>query len=215
MNETPPKNEGTLWRRLRRGLSKTRHRLAEGIGDLLLGERAIDEAVLEELETALLLTDVGVDATQQIIEALTNRVKRRELGDTIALHRALSEMLKERLAPLQQPFEVGSAQPCVMLFVGVNGVGKTTTIGKMAARLRAEGAICAVGGGRHLSRGGCGTIAGLGRAQRHGGYRPKPGGGQRFGGLRCRFRPPAPGALTCCSPIRRGGCRPRSTSWRN
>ncbi len=139
LSETEPKDEGALWRRLRRGLSKTRGRLAEGIGNLLLGERAIDQAVLEELETALLLTDVGVDATRKIVAALTARVKRRELRDMAALHRALSELLKERLTPLQRPFEVGSARPSVMFFVGVNGVGKTTTIGKMARRLRGDG----------------------------------------------------------------------------
>ena len=139
MSETVPKNEGALWRRLRRGLSKTRARLGEGIGNLLLGERAIDETVLEELEAALLLTDVGVETTQQVIETLTRRVKRRELSDTVALHSALSDLLKERLAPLQKPFEVDSERPCVMLFVGVNGVGKTTTIGKLSKRLQAQG----------------------------------------------------------------------------
>ncbi len=139
LSETKPKNESKLWRRLRSGLSKTRDRLAAGIGDLLLGERAIDDRVLEELEAALLLTDVGVDATQQIIAALTKQVKRRELSNTAALHRALSSLLKERLAPLQKPFELGRARPWVILFVGVNGVGKTTTIGKMAQLLQAQG----------------------------------------------------------------------------
>ena len=139
LSETARKNEGPFWQRLKQGLSKTRGRLAEGVGNLLLGERRIDQDVFEELETALLLTDVGVDATQQIVEALSTRVKRRELNDTAALHRALGELLKERLAPLQQPFEVGSSRPYVLLFVGVNGAGKTTTIGKMASRLKANG----------------------------------------------------------------------------
>ena len=139
MSETARKNEGPFWQRLKQGLSKTRGRLAEGVGNLLLGERRIDRDVFEELETALLLTDVGVDATQQIVETLSTRVKRRELSDTAALHRALGELLKERLAPLQQPFEVGSPRPYVLLFVGVNGAGKTTTIGKMASRLKSDG----------------------------------------------------------------------------
>jgi len=86
-----------------------------------------------------LLTDVGVDATQRIVEDLSRQVKRRELNDTAALHRALAKLLKERLASLQQPFEMGSARPGVLLFVGVNGAGKTTTIGKMARRLQADG----------------------------------------------------------------------------
>lgn len=139
LSESALKNEGPFWRRLKQGLSKTRGRLAEGVGNLLLGERRIDRGVLEELETALLLTDVGVDATQRIVEALSARVKRRELNDTAALHRALGELLKEWLTPLQQPFEIGSSRPCVLLFVGVNGAGKTTTIGKMASRLQADG----------------------------------------------------------------------------
>ena len=139
LSETARKNEGPFWQRLKQGLSKTRGRLAEGVGNLLLGERQIDRGVLEELETALLLTDVGVDATRRIVEALAARVKRRELNDTAALHRALGETLKEWLTPLQQPFEVGKSRPCVLLFVGVNGAGKTTTIGKMASRLQAGG----------------------------------------------------------------------------
>ena len=139
LSETARKNEGPLWQRLKQGLSKTRSRLAEGVGDLLLGERRIDEDVLDELETALLLTDVGVDATRRTVAALSARVKRRELNDTAALHRALGELLKEWLAPLQQSLEIGTARPAVLMFVGVNGAGKTTTIGKMASRLQADG----------------------------------------------------------------------------
>ena len=120
-------------------MGKTRSRLAAGVGNLLLGEREIDAGVLEELETALLLTDVGVDATSQIMDALSARVKRRELNDTAALHGALAGLLKERLAGLQQPFELQAARPCVIFFVGVNGAGKTTTIGKMARHLQDRG----------------------------------------------------------------------------
>ena len=139
LSETGQKNEGAFWRRLKAGLSKTRGRLAEGVGNLLLGEREIDAGVMEELETALLLTDVGVDATAHIMAALSARVKRRELNDTAALHGALAGLLKERLAGLQKPFEVTAAHPFVVFFVGVNGVGKTTTIGKMARRLQDQG----------------------------------------------------------------------------
>ena len=139
LSESAGKNEGRFWQRLKKGLGKTRGRLAESIGNLLLGERRIDQDVLDELETALLLTDVGVDATRGIIDTLAARVKRRELGDTAALYRALREVLEERLRPLQQPFAVGASRPCVLMFVGVNGAGKTTTIGKLASRLRADG----------------------------------------------------------------------------
>ncbi len=139
LSDPARKNEGPIWQRLKQGLGKTRGRLAEGVGNLLLGERRIDEDILEELETALLLTDAGVDATQQIVGELSARVKRRALNDTVALHRALGALLKEKLAPLQKPFEVGTSRPFVLLFVGVNGAGKTTTIGKLASRLQGDG----------------------------------------------------------------------------
>ncbi len=139
MSEAEEKNEGSLWRRLKDGLSKSRGALAEGVGNLLLGEKEVDESVLEELETALLLTDVGVDATQDIMAALSQRVRRRELNDTTALHAALAKLLKDMLVPLARPFAVSDAKPFVVFFVGVNGVGKTTTIGKLARRLQKEG----------------------------------------------------------------------------
>ncbi len=132
--------KGGFWRRLKSGLSKTRGQLAEGVGNLLLGEKEIDESVMEELETALLLTDVGTDTTRDIMAELARRVKRRELNDTRALHGALAGLLKDALAPLVRPFEIDpAARPFVVFFVGVNGVGKTTTIGKLAQRLKGEG----------------------------------------------------------------------------
>jgi fused signal recognition particle receptor len=133
-------NPGGLWRRLKAGLGKTRAQLAEGVGTLLLGEKEIDAEVLAELETALLLTDVGVDATEEIMAELTRRVKRQELNNTMALHGALGAMLKEMLAPVSAPFTVSDGTPpFVVFFVGVNGVGKTTTIGKLAKRLQSDG----------------------------------------------------------------------------
>lgn len=125
-----------LWRRFRRGLGKTRNQLASGVGNLILGEREIDETVLEDLETALLMTDVGVDTTTEIMDQLRTRVSRKELSNTQALHEALSELLKEILKPLQAPFNVTKERPFVVFFVGVNGAGKTTTLGKLAKRLK-------------------------------------------------------------------------------
>jgi fused signal recognition particle receptor len=134
------KGKGGFWRRLKSSLTKTRGQLAEGVGNLLLGEKEIDEAVLEELETALLLTDVGVDATQEIMDDLTRRVKRRELNDTVALHGALAGLLKDLLAPLSRPFEIPANQrPFVVFMVGVNGAGKTTTIGKLGRLFKEQG----------------------------------------------------------------------------
>ncbi len=128
-----------LWSRLSRSLAKTRRQIAAGVGDLLLGERAIDEDVLEELETSLLTADVGVDATERIVAALRQRVSRRELADTKALHAALAEELLSLLRPVAGPFAVGAERPYVVLVVGVNGAGKTTLIGKLAHRLGEQG----------------------------------------------------------------------------
>ena len=139
LREAAGASEGGFWRQLQAGLSNTRDRLADGVGSLLLGPRQIDAQILEELETALLLADLGVDAVQGIMAELSARAKRRELGDTAALHDALSLLLKERLAPLQKPFEPSSARPFVIFLVGVNGVGKTTTAGKLARRLGNRG----------------------------------------------------------------------------
>lgn len=136
---TAEKGGKGLWGRLRSGLSKTRTQLAEGVGNLVLGEREINEDVLEELETALLLTDVGVETTMQIMDELRNQVQRKELNNTRALHRALGILLKSRLSVLQRPLELSDAKPHVIFFVGVNGVGKTTTIGKLAKQLHREG----------------------------------------------------------------------------
>ena len=133
------KIERGFWRKLRAGLTKTRAQLAEGVGNLLLGEKEIDAKVLEELETALLVTDVGVEATATVMDSLTRRVKRKQLNDTVALHGALREELRTMLEPLSRPFTVGERRPWVVFFVGVNGSGKTTTIGKLAKRLSGEG----------------------------------------------------------------------------
>jgi fused signal recognition particle receptor len=138
-DEAQGKQKSGLWGRLKSGLSKTRAQLAEGVGTLILGEKEIDDSVLEDLETALLMTDVGVETTQAIMDDLAPRVARRELNDTRALHGALGSLLRERLVPLQKDLNISDKKPHVIFFVGVNGVGKTTTIGKLAKRLQAEG----------------------------------------------------------------------------
>lgn len=132
--------QGGFWTRLKSGLGKTRTQLAAGVGNLLLGEKEIDDEVLAELETALILTDVGVDATREIMDELSKRVKRKELNDTRALHRALAHLLKEMLVPLHKPLVIPrDKRPFVIFFVGVNGVGKTTTIGKLARYFQHDG----------------------------------------------------------------------------
>ena len=127
------------WTRLRDSLAKTRQRIAAGMGDLLLGERVIDEDLLDELETALLVADVGVDATQRVVESLKDRLSRRELGNAAELRAAMSRELVALLTPVARPFRLGDERPYVVLVVGVNGAGKTTLIGKLAKRLVSQG----------------------------------------------------------------------------
>jgi fused signal recognition particle receptor len=136
----PGDNQGGWFARLKQGLSKTSASLGEGMASLFLGKKAIDDDLLDELETRLLMADVGVEATTAIVQSLTKRVARKELADSDALYKALQEELAGLLAPVEKPLLVDSGkQPYVILVVGVNGVGKTTTIGKLAKKLQGEG----------------------------------------------------------------------------
>ncbi|WP_415753724.1 signal recognition particle-docking protein FtsY [Pseudomonas leptonychotis] len=126
--------------RLKQGLSKTSASLGEGMASLFLGKKAIDDDLLEDLETRLLTADVGVEATTAIIGNLTKRVARKELADSGALYKALQGELTALLKPVEQPLKIDSSkQPYVILVVGVNGAGKTTTIGKLAKKLQQDG----------------------------------------------------------------------------
>ena len=134
-----PERKG-FFSRIKSGLSRTRGNLAGGLGTLLLGKKEIDDDLLEEIETQLLMADVGVAATQEIINDLTARSSRKELKDSDALYEALKISLNDLLTPCHAPLVIDtSKKPYVILMVGVNGVGKTTTIGKMAKRFQSEG----------------------------------------------------------------------------
>jgi len=135
----PAEDRPGFIRRLRNRLNRGNSWLTYDIADLLRG-RQIDAAILEELETRLITADVGVEATERILEGLRRRVARRELTDARALITALREAIVEILAPVAVPLRIDPAQsPYVILVVGVNGSGKTTTIGKLARRFAAEG----------------------------------------------------------------------------
>lgn len=130
----------SLFQRIKQGLSRTSSQFAEGLGNLLLGKKEIDDELLEELEAHLLMADVGVDATTRIIDQLTERVARKQLTDGDALYTALQAQLNELLIPAEKPLVISEdKKPFVILVVGVNGVGKTTTIGKLAKRFQREG----------------------------------------------------------------------------
>lgn len=132
-------DKGGFFSRLKQGLSRTRHRLSDGLQDLFLGEKALDDDLIEEIETILLSSDVGVTVTQDIIDDLTKRISRQEIIDSKAVLARLQDHLVDILAPAEVALDVGGHSPFVILMVGVNGAGKTTTIGKLAKRLQAEG----------------------------------------------------------------------------
>jgi fused signal recognition particle receptor len=128
-----------LFQRLRAAFSRGGETLGAGLG-AILGGRKIDAAALEELETRLLQADCGMAVTDELIEGLRKRVARQQLGDVDALLAALREDITALLTPVAQPLVIDRAhKPYTILVVGVNGSGKTTTIGKLAQRFGAEG----------------------------------------------------------------------------
>jgi len=126
--------------RLKSGLSRTRERLSGGIGTLVLGEKSIDPDTLVDVETQLLAADVGLEATDRIIAKLKQGLARKQLADPEAFLVALREEMRAILQPCDRALEIESEhKPFVILMVGVNGVGKTTTIGKLAKRFQSQG----------------------------------------------------------------------------
>ena len=124
--------------RLKQGLSRTRSQLGNQLASLFGGGK-IDADVYEELETILLTSDVGISATQALLDDIKQRVARQALSDTSQLKAALKESLMALLAPLEKPLDTTEHQPFVIMLTGVNGAGKTTTIGKLTHLFQAEG----------------------------------------------------------------------------
>lgn len=125
--------------RLKQGLTKTHESIVGRIDTLLLGKKQIDADTLEELEEILITADIGVKTTVELIRTLEQRLKRNELQDGDALKTALKKEITDRLIQVNSPLDVNAARPFVILVIGVNGVGKTTTIGKLAAQYRLAG----------------------------------------------------------------------------
>jgi len=122
--ENPSSPRKGFFARLRQGLTKTRGHFSEGIAKALLGKKEIDDELLEEVETQLLMADVGVDATQSILSNLTRALKRGELRDGEAVLRALKDSLTDLITPLEKPLALdGSKKPFVILMAGINGAG--------------------------------------------------------------------------------------------
>ncbi|MCI0732709.1 MAG: signal recognition particle-docking protein FtsY [Methylococcaceae bacterium] len=129
-----------LFQRLRTQLKKTRSGLTELLAAIPVGKKEIDSDLLEDIESTLILADIGVEATREIIDNLTRSVERKQLSDAAALGTALRENLLAMLKPCDLPLIIEpGGKTFVILVVGVNGVGKTTTIGKLAKRLQSKG----------------------------------------------------------------------------
>ena len=129
-----PKKKG-LFARLREGLSKTRGNMTEKVDEMVRDNRKVDEDFYEELEDILIMADCGMKATDAIIGELRTRVKRQNVKDAASARELLKQIMIEQMDIPRQPLK----RPMVMLMVGVNGVGKTTTIGKLALRFQAIG----------------------------------------------------------------------------
>jgi len=127
-----------LFQRLRAKWSATQRSLGQGLGDLLLGERRLDDTLVDDIETLLLAADVGVETAQALTADIARGLTRKELTDTRAVYRRLRQDILAIVQPAARPL-LPSARPFVVMVVGVNGVGKTTTIGKIAHRLRRDG----------------------------------------------------------------------------
>jgi len=126
----------TSWlARLKRGLSRT----GQSLGGLFVGVK-VDENLFEELETALIMADAGIEATERLLTALRARVRKERIDDAAAVKTALRDLLAEHLRPLERRFELNPSSPLVVMIAGVNGAGKTTSIGKLAHTFQRRGA---------------------------------------------------------------------------
>ncbi len=137
--EQPAAEKPSLLQRFKQGLAKTRDKLSNGLANVIFGQKKIDAALVEEIETQLILADVGMEATADVINALTDRLNRHELNDGEAVFTTLREQLTGMLVPPSSPWPEFAQKPHLILMVGINGAGKTTTIGKLAKWLQAQG----------------------------------------------------------------------------
>ncbi len=125
--------------KLKSGLAKTRKFLVKNIDDILLGDRVIDQKLFEELEETLITSDVGPAFTYELIEKMKEQVKRKELGDPELLRKILRDTITDTLRKSEAPLSIPQNELFTIMVVGVNGTGKTTTIGKLARNLKNSG----------------------------------------------------------------------------
>ena len=128
-----------FFQRLKDGLSKSHQGLVNKIDQIIIGKKKIDDDLLADLEETLITSDIGVSTAQLLLDHVTQKVKRKELEDADLLKMTLQEQMFQILSQQEKPIPLASARPFVMMVVGVNGTGKTTTIGKMAQKFAAQG----------------------------------------------------------------------------
>lgn len=139
-SEAVAENKPSFFARLKSSLSRTRNQLASKLASLVLGKKEIDAELLQQLEKILLEADLGVVVTKNIIQHLTNSLNRQQLKNPQDLFAQLKAELESQLLPLQQPLTISTEQkPFVIMMIGVNGTGKTTSIGKLANQLKNQG----------------------------------------------------------------------------
>ncbi|MEW5803087.1 MAG: signal recognition particle-docking protein FtsY [bacterium] len=127
------------FKRLCQGLSKTHTNFVGGIERLFRGKKYIDDELFEELEEILILADLGFQTSHEVVERLQDEARRKKIKETSSLNKTLQNELMKILEPLQSSLDISGHSPFVMMVLGVNGVGKTTTIGKLAARFSRQG----------------------------------------------------------------------------
>ncbi len=131
--------KGRFFRRLRERLQKTREHLSDRVDRLVLGKKTIDLELLDDLEEVLITSDLGVHTAQVLLRKVTEKIKRQELKDPAKLREQLREEIQALLSVASAPLDYRAARPFVIMVIGVNGVGKTTTIGKLAHQLKQDG----------------------------------------------------------------------------
>lgn len=177
-----PTKEG-FFARLKRSLLKTKENLGSGFISLFRGKK-IDDDLFEELEEQLLIADVGVETTRKIIANLTEGANRKQLRDAEALYGLLKDEMGEILAKVDEPLNIEGKMPFVILMVGVNGVGKTTTIGKLARQFEQQGKSVMLAAGDTF-RAAAVEQLGVGPAQQYSGHCPAHRRGFRVRDFRC------------------------------
>ena len=171
-------------KRLVAGLTKTRDNIVSGIDSIFSGFSSIDEDFYEEIEEILIMGDIGINATTSIIENLKKQVEEKKIKDPAECKKLLIDSIKQEMEVSNTEYEFENRKS-VILVIGVNGVGKTTSVGKLAGKLKRSGKESDHCGGRYFPRGGGRAAGPVGEPGRCGAHRRTAGGRSGIGCLRC------------------------------